>query len=234
MNWQPEGEPPAAPDVLNSDVARTAFNRKAAFRSIGFSLLVNALCPYLLFRFLEPRFPHESVLPLLYSTIFPVIGFCLGIFRKRMVDAIALIALCGIVFHIAVTVLSPNVSTALVLRSFEGTIVGLSFLASVAIGRPAILYIARQFVTAGAPERRARFDSVVAMDKGRVFRVATIVWGCGLALMSTVHVTLAIYLPHAEFLLVSPALGLIANGLLLGWSARYIGGRMSFYLQPAG
>jgi hypothetical protein len=99
--------PRSARELANPSTASGAFNRAAAFRSIAFSLIVNALCPYLLFRFLEPRFPNESVLPLLYATIFPVIGFLFQLLRKRTMDAIALIALAGIAIHLTVTSCRP-------------------------------------------------------------------------------------------------------------------------------
>jgi hypothetical protein len=203
------------------------FNRTQAFRSTAFSLTINALCPYLLYRFLEPRFPDESVLPLLYSSIFPVIGFLVGVLRKRMIDLIAAIVLFGIVFHITVTVLSPNVSTALVVRSFQGTIIGACFLISTAIDRPIVLYVARQLVTAGAPERRAIFNAVVAADKGRTFRVTTTVWGCGLALMSASQIVLTTYLAHVQFVLISPTIGVGTDLLLLAWSIHYTTRRLS-------
>jgi hypothetical protein len=229
--------PRSASELANSSAASGAFNRAAAFRSIAFSLVVNTLCPYLLFRFLEPRFPNESVLPLLYATIFPVIGFLFQLWRKRMMDVIALIALVGIAIHLTVTVPSPNVSVALVLRSCQGAIIGLGFLISAAIGHPVILYVARQFVAANGPQRRVRFDAVVAMDKGRAFFITTTVWGSGLIIMSAVHIALAIYIPHAEFVLISPMLGVATDVLLLSWSIRYMVRRMSGYLsaiQPAG
>ena len=151
-----------------------------------------------------------------------------------MADAIALIALCGIAFHVAITALSPNVSMALVLRAFQGAIIGSCFLVSAAIRRPVMLYVARQFVTAGAPERLAKFKSMIVIDGGRAFSVATIVWGCGLVIMSAVHVALAIYLSHPEFLLISPMLGVVADVLLLGWSARYIARHVSIHLRVVG
>jgi hypothetical protein len=223
--------PPGSPEPAAA--APRTFSRAAAFRSMGFSLIANALCPWLLFRFLEPRFHGGSVLPLLYLTTFPIIGFLFGIWRKRMVDAIALIALCGITIHITVTVLSPDVSTALVLRPLEGAIIGLCFLLSAFIGRPVVLYIARQFVAAGAPARRARFEAIVGMDKARVFYVATIVWGCGLVIMSAVHVALAIDLPHPEYVLLYPILGTVTNLVLVGWTTRYTARRVSSYLRAA-
>ncbi len=216
----------------NSDLSRPGFSRAAPLRAIGFSLIVNALCPYLLFRVLEPRFPAGSVLPLLYTMIFPIAGFLLGVLRKGMVDAIAAIALAGIGIHLTVTLLSPNIATALVLRSFQGTIIGLCFLASAAIGRPVILYIARQFVTASGPERRARFDLAVAQDRARTFSLVTIIWGGSLVVMSGVHIALAIRLSHDQFVLMSPILGVATDLVLLTWSIRYTFRRMTIHLRP--
>jgi hypothetical protein len=215
----------------NPDLSRPGFSRAAPLRAIGFSLIVNALCPYLLFRVLEPRFPAGSVLPLLYTTIFPIAGFLFGVVRKGMVDAIALIALAGIAIHLTFTILSPNVGTALVLRSFQGTIIGSCFLLSAAIGRPVILYIARQFVTASGPERAARFDLAVAQDQARAFTVVTIIWGGTLVIMSGVHIALAIRLRHDEFVLMSPILAVATDLALLTWSIRYTFRRMSIYLR---
>jgi hypothetical protein len=128
------------------------------------------------------------------------------------------------------------VSVALVLRSCQGAIIGLGFLISAAIGHPVILYVARHFLATSAPQRRVRFDAVVAMDKGRAFFVTTTVWRGGLIIMSAVHIALAISLPHAEFVLISPMLGVATDVLLLSGGIRYMMRRMSGYLsaiQPA-
>jgi hypothetical protein len=215
----------------NPDLNRPGLSRAAPLRAIGFSLIVNALCPYLLFRVLEPRFPAGSILPLVYTTFFPIAGFLFGVLRKGMVDAIALIALGGIAIHLTFTILSPNIGTALVLRSFQGTVIGLCFLISAAIGRPVILYIARQFVTASGPERGARFDLAVTQDRARAFTVVTIIWGATLVVMSGVHISLAIRLPHDQFVLISPILGVATDLVLLTWSIRYTFRRMSIYLR---
>ncbi len=207
------------------------FDRARVLRSVSFSLIVNALCPYLLFRYLEPRFPKESILPLLYATTFPIFGFIFGVVRKRMVDLVALIALAGIAIHLALTVLSPNVTTALVLRSFQGAIIGLGFLISAAIGRPIVLYVARQFVTAGAPERRPRFEAVVAMDRAHTFLIITLVWGSMLIAMSGVHIALVLHLPHADYVLISPIIGVTVNALLSVWAVRFTVARLAAYAR---
>ena len=70
-----------------------ALLRAQAFRSIGFSVVVNAVLPYLAYRLLEPRFPHASITPLLISTAFPLFGLVFAAARKSAADAIAIISL---------------------------------------------------------------------------------------------------------------------------------------------
>jgi len=224
---------PVAGPASPSPPAAGGFNRSAAFRSIGLSLVVNALCPYLLYRYLAPKFPSESVLPLLYAAIFPVTAFLFELVRKRTVDAIALIVLFGLTFQITVTLLSPDISTALIVRSLEGAVIGTIFLVTVLAGRPFILYIARQFVAGGGDATRAGFDNAVELDKGRAFAIATGVWGAVIIVMSGVHVWLAAHLAHATFILVSPALGLVTNIVLLVWSIRYTTARLMRLFRPA-
>lgn len=207
---------------------------RAILRSVGFSLAVNALCPYLLFRFLEPRFPAESVLPLLYASIFPILGFAVGILRKRVIDAIALVALLGISFHIAATVVAPSLQVALLLRSLQGAIIGLAFVLSVVIGHPIMFYIVRQTANANAPERRAHLDALLAGGLGRAFKTATLVWGLGLIVASALHIALVFALPHDTFLLVSPIVGVAVDILLIGWSARYVTRQVALYRQKTG
>jgi hypothetical protein len=206
----------------------------AIVRSVGFSLAVSALCPYLLFRILEPRFPAESVMPLLYASAFPILGFLFGIMRKRVIDTIALIALLGISVHVAATVLAPSLSVALVLRSFQSAIIGVVFVLSVIIGHPLMFYVVRQTASANAPERRARLDALLAGGLGRAFTTATLVWGLGLIVASGLHVALVFVLSHDTFLLVSPIVGVAVDILLIGWSVRYITRQVALYRRKTG
>ena len=84
---------PSAPALAHT------FDRGGALKSLGLSLTINALCPFLLYGILQPHFPPNSVLPLLYATIFPVIGLMLSLLRKRAVDGVAIITMVGLAFH---------------------------------------------------------------------------------------------------------------------------------------
>ena len=82
------------PDVaVPAPGAGGQFDRGAVLRSVGLSLFINGICPYLLYRTLEPHFPEGSLTPLLYASVFPVFGLVFNFIRTRTVDFIAVIAL---------------------------------------------------------------------------------------------------------------------------------------------
>jgi hypothetical protein len=200
--------------------------RRRVLRSIGRSLTINALCPFLLFRILQPRFPSGNVVPLLYATIFPVIGVVLSLVRKRTVDTIAIIAMAGLVLHITVTILARSVGVALAVRSLDGAVVGFVLLISVWTGHPILHMVAKQAITGGKFEHLPSFKRFVETQGKRAFRTLTLVWGACVIAMSGLHVVLALNIPPAEFLLVSPILGFITVIGLLVWTARYLKARM--------
>ena len=201
------------------------FDRRGALESLGLSLMINALCPFLLYRVLQSHFPANSVMPLLYATIFPVIGLILGLLRKRTVDAIAIITMVGLTLHIVVTVLARDVGLALVIRSLDGALIGFAFVISALIGHPIILFVAKQIVAGGSSEQAASLARMIENDGARTFFTITMVWGICLTAMSGLHIVLALKLPPAEFLLVSPVVGVVTIVALLAWTGRYLARR---------
>jgi len=201
-------------------------DREAALKSLGLSLTINALCPFLLYRALQSHFPADSVMPLLYATIFPVIGLILNLVRKRTADAIAILAMAGLAIQISVTLLARNVGIALVALSLQGALIGLAFVISALIGRPIILYIAKQAVASDTSAQAASLNRLIENDGARTFFTITLVWGFCLMPMSGLHVVLALKLPPAEFLLVSPIVGVVTIVALLAWTGSYAAARI--------
>jgi hypothetical protein len=211
-----------------------AFDRRGALKSLGLSLTINALCPFLLYRILQSDFPANSVMPLLYATIFPVIGLMTSLLRTRAVDAIAIITMVGLAFHIVVTLLARTVAIALVVRSLDGALIGLALIMSALIGRPIILFVAKQIVAGGSSEQAASLNRVIGNDGASTFLTITLVWGLSLMAMSGLHVVLALTLPPAEFLLVSPIVGVVTIVALLAWTGWYLAARMRTLLARSG
>lgn len=103
---------------------------------LGLSLIINGLCPFLLYRVLESHFPAGGVMPLLYASMFPALGSILGNVRKGTVDVIAMIVMAALAMHIVVTLIARNVGITLVAISLDGTLIGLVLIVSAMVRRP--------------------------------------------------------------------------------------------------
>jgi hypothetical protein len=212
---------PTAADVAAPVNPKSGFSRAQAFRSIGLSIVVNAVFPYFIYRYLEPKFPYGSLTPLVVSTAFPLLGLMLGLTRRRTVDYIAVISLVEISIGIVVTLVASSVRLALVARALQGTLTGLFYLATISIDHPIIYYIARQFVAASTPEVVARFESAHQLDQGHTFRLVTAVWGIATILVSFVNVGLATTVAPPTYLFAAPLVGIGSNIVLIVWTIRY-------------
>ncbi len=202
------------------------FSWPRAARSIAASIVLNAVCPFLIFRALTPLYPDGDLTPLLASTVFPVFGLVFGAIRARLLDTIALISLVEIGITIAVTLAARDIRFALVARALQGTLTGLFFLFTAAINRPLLYYVARQFVAASSPQAMEGFELAQARDGGRTFKRLTVAWGLGTILVSVVNVVLAATASPANYLLISPILGIGTNVILIAITIRYSSSRL--------
>lgn len=206
------------------------FNPRAALRSVATSILVNAVAPFALYKYLAPHFPQGSILPLLYACAFPVFGLLFGLIRTRVVDMIAALALFGIVYTVGTTVLAGEVHRALIFGATQGFVIAALFFLSAIVRRPIVFYIARQFRAGNDPVARARFAAVNELDGGRTFFIATMVWVVGILFLSVASMVMAVEMQPAPYLLVNNILNTAVNIILAVWSLRFIRKR----LEPLG
>jgi hypothetical protein len=192
-----------------------------AFRAIGASIFINAVVPYLIYRALEPQFPQGSINPLLASTVFPLLALVFGLAIRRSLDYVAIISLTEILISIIVVVVARDVRLALVARALQGTLTGLFFLATVAINRPLLFYVARQFVAANSPQSSMEFERANRVDQGKTFSRLTTLWGAGTILVSLVNIALAATVAPANYLLISPILNIGVNVIMIVFTVRY-------------
>jgi hypothetical protein len=216
--------PAAEEAVLASE---QAFDPKTAMRSVGISIFVNGVLPFLLYKILAPHFASGSVMPLLYASVFPVVGLSVGFIRTRVVDAIAIFALFGIIYSVATMLLAGEVRLALILGSTQGFLISGVFFVSALIRRPILFFMVRQFVAGNDPARRVRFVAVDQADGGRTFFIATMVWSVGIALLGAIALGLALTLAPATYLLVNNIVNTAINVILLIWTIRFIRRRLA-------
>ena len=201
-------------------------NRAMLVRSLLLNLIVNALCPYALFRILETHYPPGSVMPLLWSAIFPAAEMIFRLLRSGVLDIVSILALFQILLSLVTTVLAPNVHWALIWGASQDGFIAFIFLLSMFMGVPIIRYLARQFTTANDPKRVAVFEAVVKREGGRVFRIATGVWVVVLAMLCALKLALVMSLLPASYLLYGSTTGTVVVLILIWWTFGYVRPRL--------
>jgi hypothetical protein len=212
--------------------AGATFNPLHAVRSIGISLFVNGVCPYLLYRVLQPHYPAGSVIPLVYASIFPLLGLVIGHIRTRTIDFIALIALFEISWNVVTALVAANVHWAIVLRSSEGFCVASVFLIATLLGYPPIYYFARQFTAASGPAVLRDFDTANTLDKKRTFFIASFAWVVSISVQTSLNLALAMTISAANYLLIAQFLNTAISVSMIAWTIRFTTVRLERY-RPA-
>lgn len=205
--------------------AQAGYDPRAALRSVAVSLLVNAVAPFAVYKVLAPHFAANSIVPLLYASVFPILGLVVGLVRTRVIDAIAMFALFGLAYSLTTTLLAGEVHLALIVGATQGFVIATVFLVSALAGRPLLFFIARQFVAGNSPERRARFAAINEQDGGRTFFTATMMWAGGILLLTLVSLGLAFVLVPATYILVNNIINIAVNLVLVAATIRFIRSR---------
>ena len=223
----------ASPELPTVGEAGATFNPLHAVRSIGLSLFINGVCPYLLYRVLQPHYPAGSVIPLVFASIFPLLGLVIGHIRTRTIDFIALIALFEISYNIVTALMAANVHWAIILRSTEGFCVATVFLTATLLGYPPVFYIARQFVGAGDPAMRRDFEMANFLDKRRTVVIASFAWVVSITLQTSLNIVLATTVTPANYLLIAQFLNTGINVAMVAWTIRFTTVRLERYRPKA-
>ncbi len=182
---------------------------------------------------LQPHYPAGSVVPLVYASIFPVLGLILGHIRTRTIDFIALLALFEISWNVVTAVAAANVHWAIILRSSEGFIVASVFLIATLLGHPPIFYIARQFMAASGAAALRDFETASARDKRRTFFIASYAWVVSISLQTSLNLVLATTVSAANYLLIAQFLNTGVSVSMIAWTIRFTTVRLERYRTAA-
>jgi hypothetical protein len=206
--------------------AQAGYDPRGALKSITFSILVNAVAPFAVYKILAPHFQTNSIVPLLYASAFPLLGLVVGLVRTRVIDVIAIFALFGIAYSLVTTLLAGEVHLALIFGATQGFVIAAVFLVSALIKRPILFFIARQFVAGNNPQGRERFAAINELDRGRTFVTATMFWVCGIVLLSIASLGLAFVLPPATYILLNNIINTVVNLGLVVVTFRFVRKRL--------
>ncbi len=143
--------------------------------------------------------------------------------RARRLEPLGAIVLTLIAVSAAGSLISGSVFFALIKDSLLTGAFGIVCLVSLLLPRPLLYYVTRQFAAGDDPQKLAIWNGLWA---ARTFRVAmylvTSVWGVIFALEAAARVVMALKLPPAEVVSLSPIMSFGALTLLIVWTRRYL------------
>lgn len=186
-------------------------------------LIFVVVLPYLIYRLASAQLP--GIYALLLAGIAPALRILLGLARYRRLNTPGIFSLLVIALNIIGALLFKNEVLLLIGAGalVTGTL-GIIMLASVLLRRPLLLTLAK-YALANNHDRRDRIllqHWQAGKNAGYRSSLAyiTALWGAGLLLECILRIVLALRLPAAQFLLVSPIvrygiLGILALVTLL-------------------
>jgi hypothetical protein len=144
------------------------------------ALLVNVALPWLAYRLV---LPHGGQLGALSASALPLIAWMAwDLLRYRHFDALSALVLAGIALSLLARLIGGDARMQPIEDPMVSGLVGLSFLASLALRRPLVFYLARSTMSredhrsAASFERHWRERPTLAA----YIRLMTLVWGVGM------------------------------------------------------
>lgn len=185
--------------------------------AITVELIANFALPFAIYTVTKSRL--GDVHALMAATSAPIAWSVIEFIRKRRVDALSIIVLAGIGLSL-VAVAGGGSPRFLQLReTLVGGIIGVVFLASAAIGKPLIYYLARARIrrrsTSEADVFEAARDDAILRS---TMMTLTVVWGIGLVVGTAVCAGLVFSVSIETYLLLGPTIGYGAIALLTLWT----------------
>jgi hypothetical protein len=187
-------------------------------------IFANFLAPYLVFEALHGTFGDTRAL--IASAFPPLLWSAYELTKTRRIDAISVVVVASILFTLGATMMGGSSKLIQIRDALVTGAIGVMFLASLALKRPLIFYLARATMARNTPAGVAAYEKI--WDRPgvpAVFRVLTIAWGGGLVVQTGCLCYLAWIWPISRYLLVAPFVSALTFGLLMAGSLAYIARR---------
>lgn len=203
----------------------------APWRKLLPSLLFNAIAPLIVYNLLVPRM--STLLALLLASAIPVCSTLFGLFKNKHIDPTGLLVIFGLLLSSLAAVFFNSPRLILLNGSLVGSLLGLTFLASLLFPRPLFFYILRSFVTANQAEHVARFNATWAYPNVRALcRLLTLVWGGTIIVGACVQAAIALTFPISLALTINQVLNLLIIFAVTAFTVSYTRRRRHFFTAP--
>jgi hypothetical protein len=173
------------------------------WRHVVPNLLLNAVGPILVYATVRP---HVSELHAVMAAAFvPLADGLVGIVRHRRINIVGVLVLLSLVFSGILVLLGGTPQLILARESVLSGAMGIVLLASLLWPQPLVYHLGQHFYAGNVPDRRHEFRRKARSPWFRSFlRLLTVVWGLVTVVQSGLCTYLALHLPVATFLIVSP------------------------------
>ena len=184
---------------------------------------LNALIPFLLYRFSKRYISPSEFTALLMATAFPMIKSIFDVVRQGRLDPVSVMVLLGIGASALALSFGGGPRILLIRESLFTGVFGLACFASLLLPRPMMFYFGRRFVAGDNERSRRGFEASWALPEVRFgHRLITIVWGSVYLGEFAIRLVLVYTVSAAIVLIVSPILLGGFTLLTLIWTFRYV------------
>ena len=188
-------------------------------RAIVTDIMLNVVAPYGCYALLRRSGASEAG-ALVLSAALPAAVAVVSLVVRRRINGLSLLVIGASALSLGATALSGSAWFALIRPSFVTGIIAMVFLASLALSRPALFYLARD-TTCPTPEAARRFEAQWASAGfRRSMRRLTLVWAAFLGGEALLRAGLASVWPDATLVAASQALWIVMPVLLVRWSIK--------------
>lgn len=207
-------------DVKAGPIARIVSLVRKNGAHIAVEVMVNFILPYAIYSYAEA--PFGAVPALLASSAPPILWSLVEFARRRQLDALSLLVLCGIALSLLAMVGGGGIRFLQLREKMVTLAIGLAFLGSALIGKPLVYELARATMRRKSEDEAREFEALqIHAAFRRTMMVMTLVWGFSLLAEFVISVSVMFVLSIREYLLVSHILGYGTMGALSLWSFLY-------------
>jgi len=170
------------------EAAVTAPAKGGRLRSLAVIVIFDVAAP--LATYYALRSAGLSAVPaLLISGVFPALGVTIGVVRNHRLDAIGVLVLAGIVVGTVLGLVSHSARLILVEGSVPTAVFGVACLGSLLRARrPLMFTLALEFAGPDTAQGREMVQLWDYEGFRRIFRIITVVWGCGFLVEAALRV----------------------------------------------
>ncbi len=186
------------------------------------TLLFDVVVPIAVFTVLT-RFGVPTLWALIPGGLAPALNNLRVWIKSRRLEPLGIIVLLFLAIGTATSIISGSVFLVLIKESFLTGTFGAICLGSLFASRPLMFYVNRQFVAGEDPARLEWWNGLWRLDDFRAgMRFVTAVWGIAYLIEALARVALALLLPPAQVVVLSPLMAFGVLIVLIVWNKRYM------------